>query len=109
MKIEAHGKILLFTLWALIVSFFLVNIARAGDPIFETEKFYATNLGGYQLFGHAVAISGNIVVWEDQRTGNLDIYGYDLSSKSEFVILSRILFILSPLSNLVIAGCPICT
>jgi hypothetical protein len=62
MKIEAHGKILLFTLWALIVSFFLVNIARAGDPILETEKFYATNLGGYQWFGHAVAISGNIVV-----------------------------------------------
>ena len=34
-------------------------------------------------------VSGNIVVWEDQRTGNWDIYGYNLSSKSEFVITTN--------------------
>jgi hypothetical protein len=62
MKIEAHGKILLFTLWALVVSFFLANIARAGDPFLETEKFYASNAGEGHWFGHAVAISGDIIV-----------------------------------------------
>jgi hypothetical protein len=62
MKIEAHGKILLFTLWALIVSFFLANIARAGDPFLEIEKLYAASPGEYHWFGHAVAISGDIVV-----------------------------------------------
>lgn len=62
MKIEAHGKILLFTLWALIVSFFLPNIAGAGDPLIETEKFYDSSLGEGGWFGHAVAISGDIVV-----------------------------------------------
>ena len=45
MKIEAHGKILLLMLWTLIVSLFLVDIASAGDPLLETEKFYATSPG----------------------------------------------------------------
>jgi beta propeller repeat protein len=31
-------------------------------------------------------ISGNIVVWYDDRNGNEDIYGFDLSTKSEFPI-----------------------
>ncbi|MHC4501506.1 MAG: hypothetical protein ACYS21_20650, partial [Planctomycetota bacterium] len=31
-------------------------------------------------------ISGNIVVWHDDRKGNSDIYGYDLLNQSEFAI-----------------------
>ena len=31
-------------------------------------------------------VSGNIVVWEDKRNGNWDIYGYDLSTGAEFPI-----------------------
>lgn len=33
-----------------------------------------------------VSVSGDIVVWEDWRSGNRDIYGYDLSSGQEFAI-----------------------
>ena len=32
------------------------------------------------------AISGDIVVWMDSRNGNLDIYGYNLSTGEEFAI-----------------------
>jgi beta propeller repeat protein len=32
------------------------------------------------------AIYGDIVVWQDNRNGNWDIYGYDLSTKEEFQI-----------------------
>ena len=32
------------------------------------------------------AISGDIVVWSDDRSGNRDIYGYDLSTDTEFSI-----------------------
>jgi beta propeller repeat protein len=32
------------------------------------------------------AISGNIVVWQDVRNGNWDIYGYDISTHTEFQI-----------------------
>lgn len=32
------------------------------------------------------AISGNIIVWKDNRNGNWDIYGYDISTKTEFQI-----------------------
>lgn len=36
------------------------------------------------------AISGNIVVWHDKRNGQrLDIYGYDLSTQSEFPICTN--------------------
>jgi beta propeller repeat protein len=32
------------------------------------------------------AIYGNVVVWKDDRNGNWDIYGYDLSTENEFQI-----------------------
>ena len=32
------------------------------------------------------AISGNIVVWTDNRYGTLDIYGYNLATTTEFAI-----------------------
>jgi TolB protein len=32
------------------------------------------------------AISGSIVVWQDNRNGNWDIYGYDLNARTEFAV-----------------------
>ena len=37
-------------------------------------------------FAKSPAVSGNVVVWEDWRDGNGDIYGYDVGSKQEFAI-----------------------
>ncbi|MBI4631102.1 MAG: hypothetical protein HY740_05185 [Chloroflexi bacterium] len=37
-------------------------------------------------FAKSPALSGNVVVWEDWRDGNGDIYGYDVSAKQEFAI-----------------------
>jgi beta propeller repeat protein len=34
-------------------------------------------------------VSGNRVVWNDQRSGDYDIYGYDLTSKSEAKVLGQ--------------------
>ena len=35
------------------------------------------------------AISGNIVVWQDERNGNYDIYGYNLCRGKEFSICTE--------------------
>jgi len=35
------------------------------------------------------AISGNIIVWQDDRNGNWDIYGYDISTQTEFQITTN--------------------
>jgi len=81
MKIEAHGKILLFTLWALIVSFFLADIARAGDPFLETNTFYATSPGEGQWFGHAVAISGDTIVVCAPHGNSAYVFSKDLNDE----------------------------
>ena len=49
------------------------------------EKFPVCTAAGDQRFA---AVSGDIVVWEDSRNGtdNLDIYGYDLATKTQFPI-----------------------
>jgi beta propeller repeat protein len=52
-------------------------------PIYRAHEFsICTNPGVQRL----LAISGDIVVWQDNRNGNWDIYGYDLSTGKEFPI-----------------------
>ena len=35
-------------------------------------------------------ISENMIVWQDERNGNSDIYGYDLSARTEFPICTEL-------------------
>lgn len=42
------------------------------------------------------SISGNSVVWQDQRNGNSDIYGKDLSTGQEFPVTTNPSFQLDP-------------
>jgi hypothetical protein len=81
MKIGAHTKILLLALWALIVSLFLAHIASAGDPFLETEKFYASSAGEGHWFGHAAAISGDIVVVCAPHGNSAYVFSKDLNDE----------------------------
>jgi TolB protein len=54
---------------------------------YVAEEFVACNASGNQITPH---ISGDIVVWEDDRNGNADIYGYNLSDSSEIAICTNI-------------------
>ena len=36
------------------------------------------------------AVSGNFVVWQDNRNGNWDIYGYDLLTQTEFPVATSV-------------------
>lgn len=51
-------------------------VSPAGEFPIVTDPFTQTQ----------PAISGNIVVWTDERNGNKDIYGYNLSSGKEFQV-----------------------
>lgn len=59
----------------------------------ENDHIYGKNLPTGGVFPISIAIGcqgtdidGNIVVWHDNRDGTNDIYGYDLSTKTEFEI-----------------------
>jgi beta propeller repeat protein len=62
------------TLWA-------KNLANSLDPLRIADST------GKQIARPAVA--GSIVVWEDNRNGNWDIYGFDLTSQAEFPICTQ--------------------
>jgi hypothetical protein len=81
MKIGAHRKILLLALWALIASLLFADIASAGDPFFETEKFYASSAGEGHWFGHAAAISGDIVVVCAPHGNSAYVFSKDLTDE----------------------------
>ena len=78
--------------WISVIGLFLVlltTIAAIGcgnEPIatpYVAEEFVVCNTSGNQA---SPRISNNIVVWTDDRNGNADIYGYDISDGSEFPI-----------------------
>jgi beta propeller repeat protein len=61
---------------------YAVNISDPCNPI---EFPVCTDANGQRN----PAISGNIIVWEDDRNGNWDIYGYDISTQTEFQITTN--------------------
>ena len=57
-----------------------------GYDLTTSTEFIICNNSSSQT---APAISGDIVVWVDERNGNYDIYGYNLSSSTEFPICTQ--------------------
>ena len=69
-----------------IFSIVLAAIGCETKPIatpYVAEEFVVCNASGNQTAPH---ISGDIVVWTDDRNGNDDIYGYNRSNGHEFPI-----------------------
>lgn len=73
---------------------------RNANGITSERDLYGLNLNTGVEFELSTAnggqynqnISGEIVVWEDTRNGYSEIYGYDLSSSSEFLISTNGIF-----------------
>jgi beta propeller repeat protein len=53
------------------------------SSVMKSSEFQITADSNIQQYP---AIYGNVVVWKDDRNGNWDIYGYDLSTENEFQI-----------------------
>ena len=85
--------------------FFLVAIddAKQAHPaidgntvIFEDHRYRTTIFGMNLIAGKQFLIAdgnvdnfdvnGGIVVWQDERNGNWDIYGYNIAAETEFVV-----------------------
>lgn len=62
------------TLWA-------NNVADSLDPVRVTDST------GKEI--NRPAIAGRIVVWQDKRNGNWDIYGFDLTTQAEFPVTTQ--------------------
>ena len=56
-------------------------------PVRSSSEFQITT---NQHDQECPAIHGDIVVWQDGRNGNYDIYGYDLATKREFQVTTDI-------------------
>ncbi|KYK35373.1 MAG: hypothetical protein HXS48_27620 [Theionarchaea archaeon] len=66
-----------FTVFLIMGLFlFLFSVEGSGEFQITTDSCNQSN----------PAIYGDIVVWEDERNGNKDIYGYNLSTQKEFPI-----------------------
>ena len=62
--------------------------------LFVPEIFAVSVLTEYQITTDTntqwrPSVYGNIVVWQDQRNGNADIYGYNLATATEFTICTN--------------------
>ncbi|RLC64708.1 MAG: hypothetical protein DRI01_02940 [Chloroflexi bacterium] len=75
--------------YILIVSLLLVTILLAAgctarqQPAITIEEFPVCVDGARQ---GSPAISGNIIVWVDERSGDSDIYGYNMATRTEFPV-----------------------
>jgi TolB protein len=81
-----HGQ---FSILFISVILFMVTCASAGSDAGETLKGSEQEINS--AFGNQISpvISGNYVVWQDERSGNSDIYMYDLSvGKTELALSS---------------------
>ncbi|MBU6999058.1 MAG: hypothetical protein HXS42_15530 [Theionarchaea archaeon] len=67
----------------LLVMLLVMNFSSA----VKSSEFQITADSSIQQYP---AIYGNFVVWDDDRNGNWDIYGYDLSTENEFQITKDI-------------------
>ena len=73
----------------LVLSTTIAAIGCGNEPIatpYVAEEFVVCNASGNQ---GSPRISGDIVVWADNRNGNTDIYGYNLSDGSEFPVCTN--------------------
>ena len=85
MKSNLLRGIILFSILATTITV----IGCGNEPIatpYVAEEFVVCNASGNQ---GSPRISGDIVVWADNRNGNTDIYGYNLSDSSEFAICTN--------------------
>jgi beta propeller repeat protein len=66
-----------------------------GIDLVTRNRFRVTNKGSvYSTKG--ASIYANVIVWEDYRNGNPDVYGYDLSTSTEFQIKADIYYQSNP-------------
>ena len=64
-----------------------VDISDRDNPIeFAIATFVGLANLSHFMQNFQPRIDGNIVVWDDERNGNSDIYGYDITSGTEFQI-----------------------
>lgn len=75
-----HVRLIPFTVLAVVVLFLFPFFVQG------SHEFPITTEPHNQ---YDPAIYGNIVVWTDERNGNKDIYGYDLSLQEEFPICTE--------------------
>ncbi len=71
----------------IIILIFCSLLLLHGISSEDSDEFQITTDLNDQLFP---SIHGDIVVWEDDRNGNSDIYGYNLSTNQEFQITDNL-------------------
>jgi beta propeller repeat protein len=68
----------------------IIWLEDTGKSFFDIFAYNLTTADTLQITNGgtvaSAAIYGNIIVWGDRRSDNLDIYGYDLSTSTEFLI-----------------------
>jgi TolB protein len=69
-------------MYAMVILLMFVSVGSI-TPKYRIREISICTESGTQL---QPAISGSIVVWQDNRRGNFDIYGYDLSTRRHHVI-----------------------
>jgi TolB protein len=93
-KISQFSKILTLTVFIVAVYFLLNGCSRSKE---ETSPVAPPDKTPAEIFPictkttkhYDPRISGDIVVWKDERNGNWDIYGFNLSMGSDFPICTN--------------------
>jgi len=64
----------------------VVFAAEGEVAMYDVPSSTVTTISPGPSMRYSPAISGDVIVWVDDRNGNLDIYGYDLSTATEFPV-----------------------